>query len=170
MSAGQRPWSPLESLFHHAVDHHDQGDAENDAGRQALQKIRGVLRHAPNERIRLAAEDDVQQYAQHDQQKDRLNHGPADRAQPQQKIHVGAGWGVLPHPSTHNQTSERFEKSHRMIATAISPARPFFTRSATIPTILVTTPPKNGRVPPTNSAATIASPSSINPISVKPPI
>src|SRR6266567_9354553 len=162
--------SPLQPRFHHAVDHHDQGNAENNAGRQALQKIRGVFRHAANERIRLAAEDDVQQYAQHDQQEDRLNHGPADRAQPHQKIHVGAGRGVWPHPSTYNQTSERFEKSHMMMATAISPARPFLPRSATIPTILLTTPPKNGRVPPIRSAATIASPSSINPISVRPPI
>src|SRR5439155_2590 len=119
-------------------------------------------------------EDDVQQDAEHDQQERSLDHGPADPAQLRQEgLHDvwrrGRG-GDSPHPPTAGQASVRFEKSHRMMATAIKPTSPFLPKSATIPTILLTTPPKNGKEPPTRSAATIASASSINPISVRPPI
>src|SRR6185312_9332622 len=57
-----------------------------------------------------------------------------------------------------------------MTPTAIRPTRPLAPRSFTSTMMLFTTPPKNGRVPPTNSPATIARASSINPISVNEPI
>ena len=73
--------SRLQPRFEKAVDHHDQGNAEQDTGRQALQKIRRVLCHRRNERTGLAAENDVQQYAEHDQEERGLDRGPADPAQ-----------------------------------------------------------------------------------------
>src|SRR5580700_3677411 len=82
-------------------------------------------------------------------------------------------WAVsrgLPHPLTTDQAIERCENSQRMMPKTINPTKPLLPSWPTRPMMLPTTPPKNGRVPPTSIAATIASASNIKPISVRPPI
>jgi hypothetical protein len=67
----------LQPRFEKAVDRHDQDNAEQDAARQALRKIRRVLGHRRNERTGLSAENDVQQCAEHDQEERGLDLDPA---------------------------------------------------------------------------------------------
>src|ERR1700682_3662965 len=168
----QRSARRLQSRFQKAVDQNEQNKPEKNPGRQTLQKRRCVLRDGGNERIGLVADDDVQQQTQHDQQECRLDGRPADRSQLPEKIrHWRAGWGLSPHPSSMaNQATDRCEKSHMMMPKTISPTKPLLPSWLTSPMMLATTPPKNGRVPPTNNAATMASANSIIPISVRPPI
>src|SRR5579872_3220951 len=69
-----------------------------------------------------------------------------------------------------DQAIERFENNQRMMPRAIKPTSPFDPRSFTSATMLPTTLPKNGRLAPTSSDATMAKASSISPISVSDPI
>src|ERR1700733_5530904 len=64
----------------------------------------------------------------------------------------------------------RPENSHKMMPSVINPTSPASPSDLTSAMMLVVTLPKNGRLAPTSSAATIASANNIRPISVNEPI